>query len=394
MTSYFASIVEDRNRPGDLSEDRQKTSTANSSDAGNRARCLDGFPPVTSERSVEKHLRSIDTSKASGSDGISWLLLKHCAPVLAPSLTRIFNTSIVTGTVPHLFKKATITTIHKSGDKSQAGNYRPISLLPILSKILEKVVSTQFKEYLNDINFFLLNSLHTARVTLLSCHPTVVNRESVRPSAASASNSLTFSQELASKGLLWIGLSVIVVSRWGVTYPSVRWKSALDLAGCPKAVSCMEPLLFTLYTRHLPALLTIQCAMFADDILLFFSFPSQQNCARVIPIIRTQAEKKGREAELGRLGCIGIASHSPGTLPNIQRMVSDDRKTPTIRTGNSARHTRKENRVAIALFFRRKQSRMLGKKESKSDGELRRKHWYCIYAATSGPGHMPRQLPK
>ena len=41
-------------------------------------------------------------------------------------------------------------------------------------------------------------------------------------------------------------------------------------------------LLFTLYTRHLPALLTIQCVMFADDILLFFSSPSQQNCARVL----------------------------------------------------------------------------------------------------------------
>ena len=100
------------------------------------------------------HWRSdCTTTKASGSDGISGLLLKRCATVLAPSLTRIFNTSIVTGTVPHLFKKATITPIHKSGDKSQAGNYRPISLLPIVSKILEKVVSTQFKEYLNEHNF-------------------------------------------------------------------------------------------------------------------------------------------------------------------------------------------------------------------------------------------------
>ena len=46
--------------------------------------------------------------------------------------------------------------------------------------------------------------------------------------------------------------------------------------------SVLGPLLFTLYTRHLPALLTIQCVMFADDILLFFSSPSQQNCARVL----------------------------------------------------------------------------------------------------------------
>ena len=90
--------------------------------------------------------------------------------VLAPTLTRIFNTSIVTGTVPHLFKKATITHIHKSGDKSQAGKYRPISLLPIVSKIVEKVVSTKFKEYLNEHKFLPSEQfayLVTARVTLL-----------------------------------------------------------------------------------------------------------------------------------------------------------------------------------------------------------------------------------
>ena len=150
MTSYFTSIVKDPNRPDDLSKDRQKT--ANCSDTDNRAPCLDEFSPVTSE-TVEKHLQSIDTSKASGSDGISGLLQKHCATVLAPSLTRKCNTSIVTGTVPHLFKKATITPIHKSGDKSQAGNYRPISLLPVVSKILGNVVYTQFKEYLNEHKF-------------------------------------------------------------------------------------------------------------------------------------------------------------------------------------------------------------------------------------------------
>ena len=149
LTSYFALIVEDPNRPDDLSKDRQKT--ANSSDTGNRAPCLDEFSPVTSE-TVEKHLRSIDTSKASGSDGISGLLLKRGAAVhvLAPSLTRI-NSFIVTGTVSHLFKKATITPIHKSGDKSQAGNYRPISLLPIVRSW--RKLSPHSLEYLNEHNF-------------------------------------------------------------------------------------------------------------------------------------------------------------------------------------------------------------------------------------------------
>ena len=78
---------------------------------------------------------------------------------------------------------------------------------------------------------------------------------------------------------------------WFVSYLSDRRqqvKSGISLGEvkvCSRGVpqgSVLGPLLFTLYTRHLPALLTIQCVMFADDILLFFSSPSQQNCARVL----------------------------------------------------------------------------------------------------------------
>ena len=66
--------------------------------------------------------------------------------------------------------------------------------------------------------------------------------------------------------------------------------------------------------------------------------------------IRKQTTKR-REEELGRFGCVGIASHSQGTLPNFQRMVSDDRKTPAIRTGNSARHTKEGKLSGLLSFF-------------------------------------------
>ena len=271
------------------------------SDTGNRAPYLDEFSPVTSE-TVEKQLRSIDTSKASGSDGISGLLLKRCATVLAPSLTRIFNTSIVAGTVPHLFKKATITPIHKSGDKSQAGNYRPISLLPIVSKILEKVVSTQFKEYLNEHKFlpseqFAYRQGHSAEGAV-----TLVVNNVLLARDANLCTGLVFAIVDLSKAfdrvqhqqlvniLAGVGVEGTALD-WFVSYLSDRRqqvKSGISLGEvkvCSRGVpqgSVLGPLLFTLYTRHLPALLTIQCVMFADDILLFFSSPSQQNCARIL----------------------------------------------------------------------------------------------------------------
>ena len=101
------------------------------------------------------HLKSIDTTKATGSDGIPGHLLKGCAYVLAPSLTKIFNTSLLSGVVPRLFKKAVITLIFKSGNKDLARNYRLISLLPIVSKILEKIVATQLKEHITERLFLV-----------------------------------------------------------------------------------------------------------------------------------------------------------------------------------------------------------------------------------------------
>ena len=75
--------------------------------------------------------------------------------VTIPYITLIINASIVTKVFPKPWKHSIIIPIHKSGDIEEPTNFRPINLLPILSKILEKVKSTQLKEYLENNN--LLN---------------------------------------------------------------------------------------------------------------------------------------------------------------------------------------------------------------------------------------------
>ena len=59
-----------------------------------------------------------------------------------------FIASFAAGELPQAFKQADITPVYKSGDRETASNYRPISLLPIVSKLLEKIVSTQLKVFL------------------------------------------------------------------------------------------------------------------------------------------------------------------------------------------------------------------------------------------------------
>ena len=84
----------------------------------------------------------LDVSKSSGPDGISAKMLKHTAVGIAPSITQLFNLSIKNGRVPRDWKLSTVVPIPKSGRSHSPNNYRPISLLSVLSKVLEKHIHT------------------------------------------------------------------------------------------------------------------------------------------------------------------------------------------------------------------------------------------------------------
>ena len=102
---------------------------------------------------VEKHLKDIKVSKTPGPDGIHPRVLKELSSVLAIPLTKIFQSSLDTGSVPQSWKLANITPIFKKGDKKDPANYRPVSLTCIVSKILEKIVCSTMIDHLrhNDL---------------------------------------------------------------------------------------------------------------------------------------------------------------------------------------------------------------------------------------------------
>ena len=102
---------------------------------------------------VSKLLNKIDSKKATGLDKIPSKLLKLAADIVSPSLTCIFNASIATGIFPDEWKKARVSPVFKKGTKSDPNNYRPISVIPVVSKIFEKLIYDQVYQYLtaNDI---------------------------------------------------------------------------------------------------------------------------------------------------------------------------------------------------------------------------------------------------
>ncbi len=92
---------------------------------------------------------SLDANKAMGLDKISARMLKETASSISPMVSAIFNISLSTGTLPDTWKSSLVVPVPKSGDPTNPDNYRPISLLPIVSKVLEKHICDLLLDHFN-----------------------------------------------------------------------------------------------------------------------------------------------------------------------------------------------------------------------------------------------------
>ena len=98
------------------------------------------------ELSVEEVLNCL-----SSPDGIPARILKECGKEIAPSLCALFNHSLRTGRFPAEWKNSDVTPLHKKDLKERAENYRPISLLPIVSNVMERCVCNRFYAHVSHL---------------------------------------------------------------------------------------------------------------------------------------------------------------------------------------------------------------------------------------------------
>ena len=101
---------------------------------------------------VEKIVKNLASKNSSGHDGISARFLKRILETVTLPLTHIINQSLCTGIFPDRLKIAKVVPLIKKGDQHILDNYRPISLLPVVSKVFEKVVFNQLYQYVTDNN--------------------------------------------------------------------------------------------------------------------------------------------------------------------------------------------------------------------------------------------------
>lgn len=93
-------------------------------------------------------LKNLKVSKSTDLDKIPAKVLKIASSIIAPSLTFIFNLSLSSGIFIDDWKNARVCPVYKGNDRRDMGNYRPISILPIISKVFEKEVFQQLYHYL------------------------------------------------------------------------------------------------------------------------------------------------------------------------------------------------------------------------------------------------------
>ena len=169
FNQYFTSVAEKYiNKEKILSPNLQKLEhfISEKSPKGN----IFNIPYITQDF-VYKYLTNLDNNKATGIDNISSMIVKISAPVITKQLTDIRNHSIRNSSFPVIWKKARVTPLHKRKATDNPENYRPISFLPLLSKVIEKHVYNSLYEFLLGNN--LLSPRQSGFRTKHSCETTL-----------------------------------------------------------------------------------------------------------------------------------------------------------------------------------------------------------------------------
>ena len=236
---------------------------------------------------VEDILKTLKTGKAAGPDSIDNRLLKEFARPLSAPLIDLFIFSLSTGKVPSLWTQANVTPVFKKNDPSDVPNYRPISLLNTIGKVLVKIIHKYIYNFLKEHQ--VINTLQSGFIPGDSTVNQLVDiynnfcqalddGKEVRAIFCDISKAF---DRVWHKGLLFklhsVGISGSLL-QWFADYlynrkqrvviPGVTSNWSSVEAGVPQG-SILGPLLFLLYINDIVESINSSIRLFADDTTLY-----------------------------------------------------------------------------------------------------------------------------
>ena len=274
LMEYFQSVY--LPDPDQSSDDKPALHTYN----------LNTMPVVQiSDSDVLRKLSEIKVSKASGPDNISGFLLKSYGDIFCGPLANLFRKALRSGAYPSQWKVANLVAIHKSGKRQNVANYRPISLLPHVSKVFEKIVCEQIMQHVQPAiaeqqhGFVPGRDCSTNLTSLLQeAYRAVDQRRQLDVVYTDFSKAFDrVSHDLLLYKLTSYNLhpNLLLLLRSYLTNRKHRvvvdgqcssWN--LVPSGIPQG-SILGPLLFNLFVNDIPQHLSSDCLMFADDLKIF-----------------------------------------------------------------------------------------------------------------------------
>ena len=232
-------------------------------------------------------LTQLNPNKAPGPEGWPLFCLKECAQELSSPLSFLYNKSLECSVLPKHWKEALITPVHKKGDRSNASNYRPISLTLPICRILESIIKDNIQEHLMTNNVILphqhgftpgrscstqlLLAMDDWTEALDDDHSVDILHFDFAKAFDSVPHNRLISKlqgcGISGKLLAWVK-NFLVGRKQKVVLNSHASDWSSVSSGVPQG-SVLGPILFNIYVSDMPLIVNSHIFQFADDVKMF-----------------------------------------------------------------------------------------------------------------------------